>query len=180
MCETARKNADQGHLLTAQKGNTNVSATSTAMKQGPSNLLDSLRDKAHQLLKKLTLLYKKASEIDSAYNGTVSLMKGWTKSTNSTKRAFVEKFLDNLESIQDSVEVKSYKDKIANFRHNEQLIVTNCQQNLNALCEALESDVSSLSSSIVMKSKKLSQLKVEMEKMEPGRQIPAKLMTDDK
>lgn len=165
--------------MTAQKGTISVLATSTAMKQGPSSLLDPLRDKTHQLIKKLTLLYKRASEIDSAYNGTLSLMKGWTKSTNSTKRAFVEKFLENLESIQDSVDVKSYKEKIAYFKHNEQLTVSSCQQNLGALCEALETDINSLSTSIVSKSKKLSQLKVEMEKMEPGRQIPAKLKTND-
>lgn len=151
-------------------------SSSTVTKQGP--LLDSMLDRCHQLIKKLTLLYKEAAKIDSAYDGTLSLMKGWTKTTNSSKKALIEQLLKSLELIKDTVDAKEFKDKIANYKHNEQLVITNCQHNIKALCEALEDDIAQLSNAVVEKSKKLTQLKSEMDKMEPGKQIPATLTTN--
>jgi hypothetical protein len=150
------------------------------MKQGPTNVLDALREKAHTLIKKLTLLYKEASKIDSAYEGTIDLMRGWSKTTNSSKKDYIESMLQGLDDMNDSVDVKVYKEKIAVFKHTELQIVTSCQQNFKALCEALETDIEALSTGLVAKSKKLSQLKVEMDKIEPGKQIPATLKTNPK
>lgn len=168
---TVRKDPDQ--FATSQKGT--LSVTSSSMKQGPSNILDSLREKAHSLIKKLTLLYKEASKIDLAYDGTLDLMKGWTKTSNSSRKEYIDKLIEGLESMVDTVDIKSYKDKIAMFKQNETLIISSCQQNFKALCDALEVDIDTLSTGIVTKSKKLSQLKTEMDKIEPGKQIPATL-----
>lgn len=148
------------------------------MKQGTNSILDTLKDKAHSLLKKLTLLYKEASKIDSAYNGTIDLMKGWSKSTNSSKKDFIDKLLHNLESFVDTVDVKSYKDKIAVFKQREATLITECQQNFRNLCESLETEIAALSESLVSKSRRFAQLKAEMDKVEPGKQIPATLKTD--
>jgi hypothetical protein len=142
--------------------------------------LDALREKTHSLIKKLTLLYKEASKIDSAYDGTVDLMKGWSKTTISSRKEHIDKLLDGLEAIADTVDIKSYKDKIAVFKQNEAMIITNCQQNFKALCDALELEIEGLSTGIVTKSKKLSQLKTEMDKLEPGKQIPATLRASNK
>lgn len=132
------------------------------------------------MIKKLTLLYKEASKIDMAYDGTVDLMKGWSKTTNSSRKEYIDKLLEGLDALADTVDIKGYKDKIAVFKQNEALIITNCQQNFKNLCDALEVDIDALSTGIVAKSKKLSQLKTEMDKLEPGKQIPATLKTNNK
>lgn len=157
-----------------------MSVNSTAMKQPLANSLDVLIERVHQLIKKLTVLYKEASKIESTYEGTLALMKGWTKTTTSSRKAFIEKVLQNLEAIEDTIDAKAFKDRIAIFKHNEQQQVANCHQNLKALCDAIETDISELSAGILTKSKKLSQLKVEMDKMEPGKQIPASITSDKK
>lgn len=155
-----------------------MSVTSTANKASVASALDSLVDRVHQLIKKLVVLYKEASKIDSTCEGIMGLMKGWVKTTNSSRKSIVEKFLQSMDALQDTVDVKTFKDKIAVFKHNEQLVISTCQQNLKALIDAIEADIAELSQGIVTKSKKLSQLKAEMEKTEPGKQIPASLGTD--
>lgn len=101
-----------------------------------------------------------------AYDGTVDLMKGWSKTTNSSRKEYIDRLLEGLDALADTVDIKGYKDKIAVFKQNEALIITNCQQNFKNLCDALEVDIDALSTGIVAKSKKLSQLKTEMDKLE--------------
>ena len=138
--------------------------------------LDQLKDKAHQLLKKLALVYKEASKVDKAYEGTLDLLKGWSKSTSSDKKTHIENLITTLDGMNDIADIKIYNDKIHRHKQEEIDITNACTSQFRYLIEELESDITSISKELVNKSKKLSMLKVEMDKVEPGRQIPATLV----
>jgi hypothetical protein len=145
---------------------------------GVVGILDPLREKVLQLLKKLRSYYKQAAKIDSAYEGTLSLMKGWVKSTGSNKRGEIEQLIGKLEAMKDAQDFSTYKEKIISHKILEEKIVSSAQNGLKSICEAVESDIRNIEQEIINKSKKLSYLKVEMDKVEPGKQIPATLRVD--
>lgn len=138
-------------------------------------ILDPLRDRAHQLIKKMSLVYSEASKVDLAYEGLLSLMKGWLKTSASQRKAEVEDLIKKLEVSKDEGNLKDCKNKLLNHRQSEANIVSTCQTALKGLIEAIERDIDTISKELVAKSKKLSNLKVEMDKVEPGKQIPAVL-----
>lgn len=137
--------------------------------------LDSLKERAHNLIKKLALLYKEASKIDKAYEGTLSLMKNWVNNTNSDRREHIEQLLESLSSMADTHDIKIYNEKLHNHKKEEMNISNACTSGLRLLIEVLDSDIENISKELINKSKKLSMLKVEMDKVEPGKQIPAEL-----
>jgi hypothetical protein len=140
-----------------------------------NNILDSLKDKAHQLLKKFNMLVKETAKIDAALRGTVDLMRNVAKNSAPGEKTRLEQVLQTIDEAKDQHDMAAYQSRLHGHRTTELSLVTSAQNGLRTLIDALQNDIDLISAELKNRSKKLSLVKVEVEGLDSGRQIPATL-----
>ena len=138
-------------------------------------MLDSLRDKAHQLLKKFNMLVKETAKIDGALQGTVDLMKNVAKNSAPEERSRLEQVLKTIDDAKDQHDMATYQARLHSHRTTEHSLVISAQNGLRNLIEALQADIELISAELKNRSKKLSLIKLEVEGLDSSRKIPATL-----